>query len=141
MSGPRDTPGYPRRHPSRPDRDPPQSPDVYELLHEHDRRLGGLEGLAQENKIANATILSEVREIKATDRHATTKLIGAAISTIVLTVGGILGGQQLAKSTIPVTAPPPARSALDVRLDQCRPIRPGPSREECFARVTAETEH
>jgi hypothetical protein len=80
-----------------------------------------------------------VRQIKATDRHATAKLIGAAISTIVLTVGGILGGQAIARPP----AEPPAvvqRSVLDKKMDVCRAMPPGPSRSECYVRIASEQE-
>jgi len=136
----RELPGIPRRHPSKPDREP-QAPDVYEILHEHDKRLGGLEGLAQEGKLADAKIIDKLENIEATGTHQLVKQIIALATTAVVTVGGILGGQQLTKPSIPVTTPPPARSALDVKLDLCRPMAPGPGREECFARVTAETDH
>jgi hypothetical protein len=127
----------PRRFGSRPEI--PHSPDVYEILGEHDRRLEGLEGYAQENKLANATILSEVREIKATDRHATTKMISALVVTVITTIGGVIGTVAAMHPGAPL--PSPARTVLDIKLDTCRPLAPGPSREECFARVIAETDH
>jgi len=113
--------------------------DHAEQISEHGKDLGTLKDLARESKAADATIIAKMEEIKATDRHAFTKL-AAALATTAITV---IGGQRLLAPTPP---PPqvtnvPARSKLDVQLDVCRPMAPGPSREECFARVTSETDH
>jgi hypothetical protein len=132
-------PGVPRgRMRSRPDADA-YSPDAFEILEEHRERLTGLESAVAKIDLGQATILSEVREIKASDRQATAKLIGAAISTIVLTVGGILGGTAALR---PSATPPVVvqRSELDKKLDTCRAMAPGPSRDECRVRVAAEPE-
>jgi hypothetical protein len=127
-----------RRFPSKPDRDP-HSPDVYEILHGFDKRIGGLEDASVENKLANASIINKLEDIKATDRHAFTKLIAALVTTAITVIGG---QRLLAPAAVPAdTAHVPARTTLDVKLDVCRPMAPGPSREECFARVTSETEH
>jgi hypothetical protein len=117
------------------------APDVYEILADHATAIGELKGLASEGKLADAQILSELRDIKATDRHATTKLISALVVTVITTIGGVIGTVAAMRPGASAEIHTPARSALDVRLDQCRPITPGPSREECFARVMAETEH
>ncbi len=143
----REIPGYPRRHPSRPDREH-HSPDAFEVLHEHDdrivgveRRLGALEDYAQEGKLADSKIICKLERIEATDRHATAKLIGAAITSIVLTVGGILGGTAAIRPSVPVTQPGPTRSALDVKLDVCRSMQPNTTaRTECMVRVASEPE-
>lgn len=134
---------------SRPEFREPHSPDAFEVLHEHDDRIGGvekrlssLEGLAQKGELADAQILTKLTNIEATDRHATAKLIGAAILTIASTVGGIYGVQVATRPSAPVTQPGPTRSALDVRLDECRSMQPGsPSRTECFQRIAAEPGH
>lgn len=119
---------------------------VYEVLHafekqlvDFDQRIGGLEDHAQEGKLADAQILSKLAGLEATDRHATTKLISALVITVITTIGGVMGTVAAMRPGAP--PPMPARSALDIRLDTCRPMPPGPSRVECFARVTAETEH
>jgi hypothetical protein len=129
----------PRRYPSRPDREPrePHAPDVYEILEGFDERIGGLEADSKDNKRDNASILTKLTNIEATDRHATTKLIAGLATTAILTIGGILGGQQLTKAAPPVEHP--MRSPLDMRFDECRPIHEAASRTECFDRVFAES--
>ncbi len=140
-------PGIPRGRLRSHADDEPIPERVYEVLQGFDARVGGLEeavsalkSLAEDSKLGQARIVDKLEDIKATDRHALTKMIGGLAGTAILTIGSILGGQQLLKPGAP-TPPPIARSALDVRLDTCRPMPAGPSREECFARVTAETEH
>ena len=140
----------PKRRGSRPDLSEPYSPDAFELIAKHETQIkehdasiksvtAAVASLAADTKLASATILQEVREIKATDRHATAKLIGAAITTIVLTVGGILGGTAAIRPSAPVTAPGPTRSALDVKLDVCRSMQPNTTgRTECMVRVASE---
>ncbi len=126
---------------SRPEFREPQAPDVWEVLGEHDEAIKELKGLAQKNELTSATILTEVRELRATDRHATAKLIVAAISTIAVTVGSVLGGTALMKPAAPVTQPTVMRSALDVKLDVCRSMQPGSAgRTECMVRVASEPE-
>jgi hypothetical protein len=121
---------------SRPDRDV-HAPDVYEILGEHDRRLGGLEGLAQEGKLADAQILTKLGNIEATDRHATTKLIGGFVITIVTTLAGVIG-TIVATRPNPVQAPVVVqRSELDKKMDKCRAMPPV-SRGECFVQVASE---
>lgn len=129
-------PGYPRRHPSRPDPEA-HAPDVYEILEGFDGRIGQVEGHVLEIKKGQADTLTELRVMAATDRHATAKLIAGLVATAIT----VIGGQRLLASSAAQPPPPITRSALDVRLDMCRPMAPGPSREECFARVMAETEH
>lgn len=111
----------------------PHAPDVYEILADHDRQLGELGGLAQEGKLADAQILTELREIKATDRHATTKLISALVVTVITTIGGVIGTVAAMRPGQPPAVP--ARSALDVALDECRSIHDPGSRAECMSRV------
>lgn len=126
---------------SRPELREPHAPEVWEVLGEHESAIQELKGLAQKNELTSATILTEVRELRATDRHATTKLIVAAISTIAVTVGSVLGGTALMKPAAPVTQPGPTRSALDVRLDACRSMQPNTvARTECFTRTVSEPE-
>ena len=142
----RDLPGMPRGRLRSHAEDEPIPERVYAVLHGFDTRIGGLEEDSQQNKRDNAAIRSDnaailtvVRNLEATDRHATSKMIAALVVTVITTLAGVIG---TIAATRPSAAPPaPARSALDVRLDTCRPMPSGPSREDCFARVTAETEH
>lgn len=116
----------------------PHAPDVYEILGEHATEIKELKGLAQEGKLADAKILEKLESLQATGTHQLAKQIVALATTAVVTIGGILGGTAALKSSVPQTPPPPARSALDVKLSVCRGMAPGPSREECTTRVVAE---
>lgn len=141
MSPGRDLPGYPRQKLRSHAEAEPIPERVYEVLQGFDTRIGGLEGQmgelkedSRENKRQNAQIISKLEDIKATDRHALTKLVIGFATTAVVTIGGILGGMQAFKA--PAAAPAPIqRSALDVKLDVCRPIQEPGSRAECFSRV------
>lgn len=126
----RELPGIPRRHPSKPDREP-HAPDVYEILAGFEGRLDGFER-------GQAELLERVERGFASGKHETIKVIAG----VVVAALGVIGGQRaLTPNPPPEVHNVPTRSALDVRLDLCRPMAPGPSREECFARVTAETDH
>ena len=121
---------------SRPGVEPPHTPDVYEILAEHHEAIGELKGLAEENKLDTSKILAKLTNIEATDRHATTKLIGGFVITIVTTLAGVIG-------TIVATRPSPAqtpvviqRSELDKKMDACRRMPPQ-SQTECFVRVAS----
>lgn len=135
----RDYPGVPRARLRSHAEDEPIPERVYAVLHGFDERIGGLEEAARANKSDNAAILTVVRNLEATDRHATSKMIAALVVTVITTLAGVLG--TIAAMRPGAQPPAPARSALDIRLDTCRPMPPGLSREDCFARVTAETEH
>jgi hypothetical protein len=123
---------------SKPDREV-HAPDVHEILERHDIAIDELKDFAREGRVADAEILTELRTIKATDRHAFTKIIAALVTTAIT----VIGGQRLLAPSPPLPEPShvPARSALDVKLDLCRPMPPGPSRVECFERITAEDPH
>lgn len=109
---------------------------VYEVLQGFDTAISDLKQDARENKQQNAQIIKSLEDIKATDRHALTKLVVGLASTALVTIGGVVGGMQAFKSSgAPV--PPIQRSALDVQLDPCRPIVEPGSRAECFSRVFA----
>jgi hypothetical protein len=119
---------------SRPDLREPHAPDVYEILEKHDTAIGRLEGLAQEGKLADAQILTELKNIQATDRHATTKLIAGLVVTVITTLGGVIG-------TIAAMRPgqPPAPVAVPRSpIDACRAMPLGPSRIECFTRAAED---
>lgn len=121
---------------SKPDREV-HAPDVYEVLQRHDEDIAELKGLAHEGKVADSQILSKLTNIEATDRHATTKMIAALVVTVITTLGGVIGTIAAMR---PGAAPPtPERSALDVKLDVCRPIHDPGSRSECMARVFDES--
>lgn len=124
-------PGYPRRpHPSRPEL--PHAPDVYEVLQGFEGRLDGFER-------GQAELLERVERGFASGKHETVKVIAG----VVVAALGVIGGQRALAPTAPIpeTRNVPARSALDVKLDLCRPMAPGPSRDECFSRIIAETDH
>lgn len=127
-----------RRHPSRPDEMPaPES--VYRELWAHDTRLDTLE--EKIDAVATdlgASVREAVREIKSSNSSETRKLIAAIAGAAITTIGGVFGAARLERPTPPVAI---QRSALDVRLDSCRAMGPGQSREDCFTRVMAETEH
>lgn len=133
---PRDVPGVPqrRRLHSQPELEPlPER--VYELLSGFDTRISGLEQASLENEQQNSRILDKLEDIKATDRHALTKLI-VGLATTAITV---IAGQRLLAPSVAHVDPPASRSALDMRLDECRPIHESGSRAECFSRVFEET--
>lgn len=129
----RDIPGFPRQRLRSHADDEPIPERVYEVLQGFDTEIKELKQDSRENKVQNARIIDLVEGLKATDRHALTKLVIGFASTALVTIGGILGGMQAFKAS----PPPPViqRSALDVQLDQCRPILEPGSRAECFSRV------
>ena len=144
MSPPRDLPGIPRgRTRSRPEIDDGERvPErVYEILEGFDDRVGRVEDRMGGLERGQSAVIERLEDIKATDRQALTKLLIGLITTAIVTIGGVVGGMQALKPAEPAPVHGPARSALDVKLDVCRGMAPGPGREECTARVIAETEH
>lgn len=141
----------PRRYPSQPDAMP--APEfVYRALQEHEDRLSALDTLGQshEDRLDGIDTLVKdtardlkdevkdaVREIKASNGNETRKLIAAIAGSAITMLGGVIGVAKLERPAPPITIP---RSTLDIRLDLCRPLGPGPSREECFDRIVKEVE-
>lgn len=131
----RDTlPGFPRaRLPSRPHADDPE-PHIPEAVF---HALQSMSGKIEETNLKVATLADTVTKLVASGRTETAKIIAG----VVIAALGVIGGQR-ALAPSPSPAPVPiVRSALDIRLDVCRPMAPGPSREDCFARTVAETDH
>lgn len=126
--------------------DEPIPERVYEILRGFDKRVekvedttDRLEHASQKNEIQNSQIIKSLEDIKATDRHALTKLAVGLATTALVTIGGVVGGIQATKTTVD-HAPVVQRSALDMALDQCRPIQEAGTRAECFSRVFAEVQ-
>lgn len=134
----------PRRYPSRPD-DMPAPESVYQALQEQEDRLGTLAATVEDldTRVKDTVrdlkdeVKDAVREIKASNGNETRKLIAAIAGSAITVLGGVIGMARLEHHEPPPVIP---RSALDIRLDQCRPMGPGPSREECFNRVVEEVE-
>lgn len=125
----------PRRFPSRPDAMPaPES--VYLTLHDHDSRLEEIESkvgsVADKVDRVSDDLRNAVLEIKISNSSETRKLIAAIAGTALTILGGVFGAAKLEHPDPP---PPVLRSALDMRLDECRPIHEAGSRAECFSRV------
>jgi len=118
----------PRRYQSQPD-DMPAPEPVYMTLGDHDDRLNTLEKKVDD---LGDSISDAVREIKNSNSSETRKMIAAIAGAAITTIGGVFGAAHLEHP-----APPPQvqRSALDMRLDECRPIHEPGSRAECFSRV------
>lgn len=117
---------------------PPAPEHVYRILEEHGERIAGIESSQQNFELGQAKMLVKLESIAQTDRHALTKLI-VGLATTAITV--IAGQRLLAPSPAPPVPPVPARSELDVRLDVCRAIPPGASREGCFATTLERVDH
>ncbi len=131
---------------SRPDTGP--MPDnVYQALHEHEAEIAQLssaveklDGTVEKLDGTVQTLNLAVATAQANAKGETNKLI----VTVVLAALGLLGGNKLVNPGAPTPAPVEThipRSTLDIRLDQCRSMPPGPSRAECYTRVTDEVEH
>jgi hypothetical protein len=136
----------PRRFLSRLESEPmPET--VYQALHEHETEIDQLattveklNGSVEKLEGTVATLNVTVATSQANAKGETNKLI----VTVVLAALGLLGGNRVINPTPPTPAPVEThvqRSNLDIRLDQCRPMPPGPSRAECYARVTQEVEN
>ncbi len=133
---------------SRPDAEALPEP-VYQALLEHETEIATLsksveklDGTVEKLEGTVQTLNLAVTSATANAKGETNKLI----VTVVLAALGLLGGNKaISVATEPKTPAPVEthvqRSNLDIRLDQCRPMPPGPGRAECYARVTQEVEH